>query len=195
MATLTTLVDGEIATVAPVNANFTALNTEIAGASRTGYSTAVGIGNVLTGNDTLQSWTMPANTLTAVGDGLRIFSHFTFAANANTKTVGFYVGSSAITFINATTGAPNAKDMFVDLVVSVRSLAVTFNLVVLGTVILCNTISGASPAFEALLSNGSGGISAGSLAAPVLVKFTGEGTATNDIVQNMTLISIFKAAS
>ena len=37
MATLTTLVDGQLAVVAPVNGNFAALNTDIVAARRTGY--------------------------------------------------------------------------------------------------------------------------------------------------------------
>lgn len=192
MATLTSIVDGDFIVAAPVNANFVALNTEIATAMRTGYATATGVGNIGTGVDTLHTWTMPAGTLVAAGDGLLIQTSFEFAANANTKATTMLIGGQAFGALNPTTTAPNAKVMHVSVRVSVGTAA-TGVLVLNGWSVMGPDDSvGASPTLEkaSLMS-----IVVGSLAAPIIVKFTGEATTSADIVQTTTLISVFKAAA
>jgi hypothetical protein len=195
MATLTTFTAGTPILSADVNANFTAINTEVAGAMRTGYASAVPVGNVGGGTDDLMAWTMPAGTLSAVGDGLVVHAMFEFAANANIKGVLFKMGTGSTYDMNATTTAPNGKDLHVTLTLLVVALTPTSNVFGVGTPILCNNTSGASPAFEAAVSTASSPISVGNLAADMVVKFTGTGVVTNDIRQRLMIISVFKAES
>ena len=54
------------------------------------------------------TYTIPANTLSADGRGLRITFNAGSAPNANTKTLKFYVNGTAIT-LNTTTTAPNGS--------------------------------------------------------------------------------------
>ena len=190
MATLTTLVDGQLAIVAPVNGNFTALNTEITAAMRTGYASAEQIGNVTTGEDVLHTWTMPAATLVAAGDGLVIRSAFELDSNANIKTVRLVLGATAAIVMNPTTGSPNAKFLTVQLMVNVMTAA-TGLVEVSGVANLVNQ-DGTVPAMEGVFLTER---TLGSLATNIIVKFTGEAVATNDILQRGTLISSFRAAS
>lgn len=54
------------------------------------------VGTVLTGEDDLLSYTLPANSLEASGESLEIEAGFTFANNTNTKQVKFYIGSNQL---------------------------------------------------------------------------------------------------
>jgi len=187
MATLTTFTAGTVIRAADVNANFVAVNTDIAGAMRTGYTNAVPVGNVLTGVDPLHQWTMPANTIATVGDGLIVHAQFVFANNANTKTVKFNIGTGTAIVLNSTT-APNNKDLLVDLVVVYTSAS---GFKVYGTPVLCGHVNGSSPTLESSVTGL--GLSANPATA-LTVGFTGEGTASDDVDQSYTLISIFKAS-
>ena len=150
MATLTTLVDGQLAVVAPVNGNFAALNTEIVAAMRTGYASDAQITNVGTGTDTLHTWTMPANTLSAAGDGLIIRTSIFFDNNANAKTTALVLGSATPIVLNST-AAPNGRQLQVTLVATV-TVAATGQFMVWGAPILCVT-DGSSPAFERAIND------------------------------------------
>jgi hypothetical protein len=185
---LTTFTAGTPILSAAVNANFLAMD-------RTGYASATAIGNVGSGEDTLHSWTIPGGTLSAVGDGLQIRTVFYFEANANAKTVQFYIGSSYPSFPYAmnSTAAPNNKSLYVDLTVFVVSTGASNNFSVIGTPVLSN-LGGTSPAFESTLLSPTTSISAGSLGSDLVLKFTGSATTTNDIVQKLIVITLFKAA-
>ena len=52
------------------------------------------VGNVGSGEDNLITYTLPANTLNESGDSLEIEAGFTFAVNANSKTIKLYLGST-----------------------------------------------------------------------------------------------------
>jgi hypothetical protein len=64
---------------------------------RTGaYQSQTAVGNITTGEDDLMSTTIPANTLTEVGDRVMIRAWGTTANNANTKTIKLYFGSATV---------------------------------------------------------------------------------------------------
>jgi hypothetical protein len=63
------------------------------------------VGNVGTGEDTLQTYDLPANYLTSNGKGVRITAWGTKANNANAKTLKLYFGSAAILTHSLATGA------------------------------------------------------------------------------------------
>lgn len=64
----------------------------------------------------LWSYTLPANTLNANGQALRIRVFGLTAANGNTKTVKLYFGALAYT-VNAATSAPNGVQWFSEAVI------------------------------------------------------------------------------
>lgn len=67
-----------------------------------------------TGEQTLGTYSLPANALDATGRRLRIRAAFAYAANTNNKTVKLYFGSSVIT---TPTAASNGTNAFLELVV------------------------------------------------------------------------------
>lgn len=177
MAVLITLADGEPIVVAPVNANFVALNTEVATAMVCLYASATQVGNIGTGEDTLHSFTLRANSLPSNGSGLFVRFAGRFAANANAKTLKFYVGAES-TQINLTTAAPNDKIVTADFQV-MRTATTLWN--AYGHAFLS---SSASLGTGAVLEAGGAFPVSGTVtswASDQTVKFTGTGTATDDI--------------
>ncbi|HEY9792082.1 MAG TPA: hypothetical protein V6D22_16870 [Candidatus Obscuribacterales bacterium] len=65
-----------------------------------------------TGGAVTSTYSLPANTLNAVGAAVRVRIYGTTAANANTKQVQFLWGGTTITLLNA---ASNAKDVYADI--------------------------------------------------------------------------------
>ena len=194
MATLTTFTAGTPILSADVNANFAAVNTEVAGAMRTGYSSGVSAGNVGGGEDVLHTWSMPAGTLGVAGDGFLIHSWLITEANANIKTFKFYAsrpssgtGGTAFT-LNPTTVAPSAKNL------AVTIYGVYNGASIIGTIsVLLGVDLGTGGAVEC-----AGIFSHAHTAAAVrVVEFTGTSgsSATNDCIQQLTTISLFKAAA
>lgn len=58
----------------------------------------------VTTEETLWTYTLPANTLSANGAGLQIIAHGGLAANGNSKTVRVYFGASVVTSFTLGTG-------------------------------------------------------------------------------------------
>ena len=75
----------------------------------------------------------------------------------------------------------------------VVSTGASSNFSVIRTPVLSN-LGGTSPAFESTLLSPTTSISAGSLGSDLVLKFTGSATTTNDIVQKLIVITLFKAA-
>ena len=183
MATLTTFTALTPIRSADVNANFVAINTEVAGAMRTGYSSGTEIGNIGTGVDTLHTWSMPAGTIAAAGDGLLIRAIATFASNANTKALKFVIGAGDPHTLNGAVTAPNALSASVDIYV----IYIGGNVWITSSRVFYDS--------EALDINSVGTTTGQNPAGALTIKFTGEATATNDITMQAATISIFKAAS
>ncbi len=136
------------------------------------------VGNVGSGEDNLMTFTLAASALAVNGDRLEIEAAFTTAANGNNKTVKFYFGSQAYT-----TGALalNAAKLVVRATV-IRTGAATQKVIVTvaGSDILVTTALLATFAdLTETLSNAT------------TIKFTGEATSDNDIVQEAMVIKFY----
>jgi len=197
MATLTTFTAATTIRSADVNANFVALNTQIAGAMRTGYASRATITNVLTGQDVLHTWTMPAGTMSATGDGYILRARVGFDANGNTKTLRFYpsraasgTGGETAIVMNPTTAAPSGKYADVN-ILALYSSAGTGSLTISAMV-----VTGATAGTGGVLEYAGGTETVTHIGANArVVEFTGEATATGDILQDLMVIHTFKAAS
>jgi hypothetical protein len=133
-----------------------------------------------TTEDVLQTYTLPANTLSAAGQSLRITCGWTTGATANNKTVKLYFGASVIT---TPTQAANAQTGRLSLIV-MRTAAATqkvFGSGMAGT----GSITPVAEYYNAGTDN---------LAAGVVIKCTGtNGTAAaNDIVANAMITEMIK---
>lgn len=83
--------------------------------------------NTTTAEQTLATYTLPANRIATNGDAVRIKCWGTTAANSNVKTIKIYFGATS--FSSATAGgAPNNKAFDAEMLV-VRSAAATQNIV------------------------------------------------------------------
>lgn len=128
-----------------------------------------------TTEDTLLSYSVPANTLSATGKGVRIKAWGTFAANADTKTVKLYFGSEVIA---TPTAASNGTNWSLDLLVfktGASTQAVVGNGVVATTPVTVYSAAGAETD-----------------TANITIKVTGQsGTAAaNDIVAKGLVVEI-----
>lgn len=141
-------------------------------------------GSVGTGADTtedvLQTYTLPANTLAATGQSLRITCGWTTGANTNTKLVKLYFGASVVA---TPAQAANAQTGRLSLIVT-RTAAATqkvFGNGMAGTA----SITPVAEYYNAGTDN---------LAAGVVIKCTGtNGTAAaNDIIANEMLVELIK---
>lgn len=130
------------------------------------YVNSTAVGNVLTGEDTLMTYSLPADTLAVNNQSLRFEAWGTTAANGNTKTLKFYFGTDVETIF---TSALNNVDWFVEGTI-IRTGAATQK-------IMYRVItSGFTPdCFYYAYTQ--------TLSSAVTMRMTGTATATNDIVQ------------
>jgi len=135
-----------------------------------GFVKTTQVGTVGGGEDTLRTWTVPGGTVVVDG-GLHVSTLLGAAGNANTKTYKFHVGGSSIT-LNPTTTAPNGVFLVVDLHVWYQSAT---SAIASGTVIIGGV--GVELVVAVALSTTI------DWTADMVVKFTGTGTADNDLVQ------------
>lgn len=168
MATLTTFTAGTPILSAEVNANFAALNTEAANLARGGYVSTTPVGTVGAGEDTLATWSMPANT-GVVNGGIHVSALAFFAANGNTKTLRFYVGGSAAINMNALTAAPNSRTAVIDFRLWYASST---------TATVGGSVLFSDHTIQEVIT---GSIFALDWTNAMTLRFTGEGTADNDV--------------
>lgn len=135
------------------------------------------VGNVGGGEDTLMTYTLGANTLNADGRGVRVTVGGSFAANANTKTIKFHFGATALT-MNPVATAPNnlAWSGTFEVVRTGASAERITGTVIVGTQWNLTTSTTA----------------AADTTAAITIKCTGESasSATNDVLQNVMLIEV-----
>ena len=122
------------------------------------------VGNILTGVDDLMSYTVPANTLINDGDALEFEMFFTTASNTNSKSIAVGFGGTQISFeTNSTSG---------------------ISIIIKGKII---RVSNTSQRCVVSRVGGTSGpeytLTAITLSNSAILKATGEGVATNDIVQ------------
>jgi hypothetical protein len=135
------------------------------------YNSITAAGNVGTGEDTLHTYSVPANTLAVDGQCLHWQTHISLGANSNSKTIKAYFGSTSITVYSST---GNGLEFVVDFWVW-RTGAATQRL-------LARYVhsSAACDAFTTTASE--------TLSGAVTMKFTGEATSDNDIVQRASTL-------
>ncbi len=148
----------------------------------TGYSTPVGainvtttgVGNVDAGEDVLMTYSLPINALSANAKGIRVTVYGTIANNANAKTVKVYFGTTAIYTDSMTI---NQAYNWTAQYTSIRTGTDTQD--VFGTGFVENTAMTVAP-YYATDTQDDG--------AAIVIKCTGEGVASNDIVQQGMLV-------
>lgn len=138
------------------------------------YTSTTNVGNVGTGEDDLSNVTIGANLLGTDNDRVEIEGSFTIANNADAKTIKLYFGSLSLTF-DATTDQSG-------------------KIVARATVIrISSTTQDVYATFNETNSSGNTYVTTGSetLSSSVIIKFTGQGTTTNDIVQNTFTVKYY----
>lgn len=160
--------------------NSTAVNLRAGGTITNGVNTT-DVGNVTTGEDNLMSLALAAGLLAVDGDRLEIEAAFALAATADAKTIKFYFGASA----QYSTGALAINNgVMVIRATVIRTGAATQD-------VLVTAASNNALLTTALLAAYT--TAAETLSGAVTVKFTGEGTNTNDIIQKVMTVKFYPA--
>jgi hypothetical protein len=144
---------------------------------RTLSSQYTNVGNVGTGEDDLMSYVVPASTLIANGDRLEIDAEYTFAANANSKTIKFKFGANSIDYASGVTSSGGGL-----------SVHITFIRTGTNTQRVTIVFRPASGTFDTRTLD-----YALTSASSLTIKTTGTATADNDIVQNTLNVTYYKA--
>ena len=152
---------------------------------RTLSSQYTSVVNVGAGEDTLQTYTMPGGTLAADGDRLLIRACGYFAATANNKTLKYYFGSNVITLVNAVAVSGEMWWLEVELFRSTSGNAITHSTK------FSRGVNAANVTIYAVRNEN--GVGVDSLASNLIIKLTGEATATSDI-DNFSLSVTYYAA-
>lgn len=124
----------------------------------------------------LTSYTLQPNVLQKNGYNLEIIAYGTYAANANNKQIKLLFGSS--TLLDTGVFAASGGTWKITAIVT-RTGAATQSAI--GNVDASNNYTGATASYV---------VPTESLSATIIIKCTGQGVATNDIVQNGLLIRV-----
>lgn len=134
------------------------------------------VGNITTGVDDLITFTVPAATLAVNGDSLEVTCMGTFAANANSKQVRLLFGT-AVLFASGAQNENNASWYIKAHII--RTGAATQDCV--ASFSTDGTLFSPTAAFT---------LATETLSGTVVVKCTGEGVATDDIVQTAMITKL-----
>lgn len=176
---------GELVTASLMNAhvrdNLNIIKTPIDdnGYPKTLLASAAGlVSNTGTGETDLQSFTLAADVLDADGGSFFLWTVFALAANGNTKTIKFYVGSTSVVIHSAAT---NSARLVVRLIVT-RSSTTAGRL--FAWITQSSGVSGSGAQTVTAHQHFAGDqFTSLDFTASQLVKFTGTGGATSDITQ------------
>ncbi len=157
-------------------------NTFFKAGSSTGYSTPVGainvnttaVGNVDAGEDVLMTYSLPSDALSANAKGIRVTVYGQIANNANAKTVKVYFGTTVV-YTDAMT-VNQAYNWYAQYT-AIRTGVDTQD--VFGSGFFENTACTVAPYYATDTQNDG---------AAIVIKCTGEGVASNDIIQQGMLI-------
>ncbi len=134
--------------------------------------------NTTSAEQTLATYTLPANRIAATGDAVKIKCWGTTAANVNLKSVKIYFGATS--FSSATLGgAPNNKKFILDMMV-VRTAAAT------------QIINGQLAMDLTPISIQTSTSGTDSFASNVTIKCTGTGASNSDITMEGMLVEQVK---
>lgn len=133
------------------------------------------VGNIGAGEDNLIQYTLPANTLAATGRVVRITAWGSFAANGNNKTLKAYFGATSISLLSAVAVNSAAWIAVVHIIRTGASAEILFGELHYASTLAAIT-SPATPAEDTT--------------AAVVIKFTGEATATNDVIQSGMIVEV-----
>ncbi len=136
-------------------------------------------GNVGAGEDNLISYSVPASTLAANGDYLEIIAFGTFAANANSKRLKLYYGSTVLIDSGAQNQNGGSWEMRGTVIRTAAATQKASAIFVSATTLFTDDASYTAPTET--------------LSGAVTVKCTGEGVADNDIVQQGLIVRLHKA--
>lgn len=141
------------------------------------HKNTTAVGNVGSGEDTLMSYSLPANTLNANNKGVRITAWGKTAANGNNKTIALYFGIQvASTGANATNnGAWRVVCEVLRTGSSTQDVGASISYGVNGSAATTRTT------FIALTETDT---------AAITIRVTGEGTSDNDVVQEGFIIEL-----
>lgn len=154
-------------------------------AKGTFYSSIDAVGNVGTGEDTLHTFPLAANALSSDNSVVHISAHGSFAA-ASTTTLKFHFGGTSTTLVNAS-AAPAGMNWAADInVIRVNSGTQTMRIRFWASAV-DSALSGTS--YTRVYAAGASETDT----AAITIKFTGEGTNNNDVLQNMTVAEFYNA--
>lgn len=139
------------------------------------------VGNVNTGEDDLMTYSLPANTLNANAQGVRVTAWGRTPSNANAKTLKMYFGTTAVLSFSLTANQVNAWRASG---IVMRTGAATQ--ISDATLLQGGTATALAVALDA-------GPTA-TLSGAVTIKCTGAATTTNDIVQEGMIVEFLPAA-
>lgn len=134
------------------------------------------VGNIGTGEDDLMTFSLQKNTMVNTGDTLEYTTFGSFANNTNTKTLKLHLGDTVILGLTGTTTAFQNKEWSVQTTI-IRTGASTQSVVSIFQT-LSITFTEVTSATE-------------DFTVPLVIKATGEGTATNDIGQAGFFLKFF----
>ena len=134
------------------------------------------VGNVTTGEDNLISFTLPANTLSVNGMGLRVTYSGVTANNANAKTLKAYLGTTALLTTSLTANQASVWKAVIEIIrTGAATQDVTATLLQGGSTSIVD-VEHSEPTED--------------LTAALAVKATGEATSTDDIINELQMIEL-----
>lgn len=155
------------------------ISTVFARAKRAAYqlfSSITPVGNVGVGEDTLITYTIPANTLAKDGYNFSVTAWGTFGATANNKTIKMYFGSSVLYDTGAIAANGGSWQIISTITRTGAATQQAITSIISSNILVVNSVSYVVPTET--------------LSGTIIIKCTGTGTANNDIVQNGFLIKV-----
>jgi hypothetical protein len=120
------------------------------------------VSSVTSGETDAQSYTMPANTLSADGQAVRCVAHFIKAANADAVTAKVYFNGTAVSSITTSTSG--------------QQIALTWTFVRTTSSIMRGTMAGAQDSISIGSATGVGSVT---YSSPIIIKTTVTGATAN----------------